>query len=175
MQQHPWKRLAAWLVDWLLVLAWAGVVASVGVPLYLTGVTAGLGTFAVNIIAVLVLVAPVTVALAALEAGRHQATIGKRSQHLMVTDAAGGGRLPFRRALGRNALKIALPWGIGHAAVFGIVADGAADPVSAWIWAVTAVAYIVPLVYLVALFVGAGRTPYDRLSGTSVVLTTSPQ
>lgn len=97
MNRHPWKRLLAWLVDWLLVLVWAGITAAVGIPLFLSGATAGLDTVALNVISVVILVVPVTVALAALESGRHRATIGKRTQHLVVmstsyrssSDAAG--------------------------------------------------------------------------------------
>jgi len=166
--RHPWKRLVAWLIDWVLVLAWAGITAAVGVPLYLSGATTGLGPIALNVISVVVLVAPVTVALAALESGRRQATVGKRLQRLVVTDAATGSRLSFRRALGRNVLKVALPWAVGHAAVFGMVATRAADAVPPAIWVLTALAYVVPVVYVVTLFVGEGETPYDRAARSHV-------
>ena len=33
----------------------------------------------------------------------------------------------------------------------------------------TGVAYAIPLVWIVSLFVAGGRTPYDRISGTTVV------
>lgn len=170
MIRHPWKRLVAWLIDWVLVLAWACITAAVGVPLYLSGATAGLGPIALNVISVVVLVAPVTVALAALESGRRQATIGKRMQRLVVTDAATGSRLSFPRALGRNVLKIALPWAVGHAAVFGMVATAAADAAPPWIWVLTALAYVVPVVYVVTLFMGAGATPYDRAARSHVAI-----
>jgi len=172
MHRHPWKRLLAWLVDWLLVLAWAGLTAAVGIPLFLSGVTAGLHAVALNVIAVVVLVLPVTVVLAAFESGGRQATPGKRTQRLVVTDAATGGSLRFLTALGRNALKIAVPWTLGHAAVFAIVSAGGAEPVPVWIWVITAAAYVLPIVYVVTLFVAAGRTPYDRITGARVVLTT---
>jgi hypothetical protein len=86
------------------------------------------------------------------------------------------GRRPrFGAALVRNALKIGVPWLIGHAAVFAIT-TGSADggDVPAGVWVLTAAAYVVPLVWIVSLFIAGGRTPYDRLSGTTVVRHVEP-
>jgi hypothetical protein len=66
-------------------------------------------------------------------------------------------------------LKIALPWTIGHATVSGIVASSGTGAVPMSIWVVTAIAYVLPLSYVVSLFLGTGRTPYDRLCGAVVV------
>ncbi|WP_188743161.1 hypothetical protein [Agromyces bauzanensis] len=38
----------------------------------------------------------------------------------------------------------------------------------------TAAAYVIPLVWIVSLFVAGGRTPYDRISGTMVVRRATP-
>lgn len=117
MLKRPWRRIAAWLVDWLVISVWIGTLFGVGVPLYRSGALSGASPVVFNVLAFVVLVAPVTVFLAVLEArGR---TIGKRALGLRVTDAAASGRVPFSRALLRNALKIALPWAIGHVAVYG--------------------------------------------------------
>jgi uncharacterized RDD family membrane protein YckC len=168
MQRHPLRRLIAWLIDCLWVLGWAGLVAAIGVPLYLAGVTRGLDELALNIVAALTIVIPVTIALAAFESSRSRATPGKRALRLAVASRRSD-PTAFSRALARNATKVALPWLIGHAAVIALVqsSDTSAAP-SPWVWALLAAAYVLPVLYVVALFVGSGRTPYDRMSGTTV-------
>ncbi|MEC5180649.1 RDD family protein [Arthrobacter sp. CG_A4] len=84
MNQHPWNRLAAWLVDWLLVLGWLAITAAVAVPLFLSSYTGGLSVLALNIVATLVVVVPVTVGMAVLESSARKASIGKRARRLIV-------------------------------------------------------------------------------------------
>jgi uncharacterized RDD family membrane protein YckC len=166
---HPWNRLLAWVIDWACVLGWVAITAAVGVPLLLSGVTRSLTVGALNVIATVVMVVPITFGLAALESSAWESSIGKRVRGLTVVDARTGGRVSFLRALARNALKIALPWTIGHAAVFGIVDASASGSVPPSIWLLTAVAYLLPIAYVLSLFVGSGRTLYDRIAGTVVV------
>ena len=173
VNRHPWSRLAAWFVDWLLVLGWVAVTAAVGVPLFLGGYGGGLSVVALNVIATLAVVVPVTVGMAVLESSAREASIGKRARRLIVVTVSTSRRISRSRALVRNVLKIALPWMVGHAAVFEIVATSTAGAVPVSIWMVTACAYILPIVYVVSLFIGSGRTPYDRVSGTIVVVRTS--
>ena len=168
MARHPWNRLLAWIVDWACVLLWAVVTAVIGVPLYLAGLTPHLSVGALNVLAAIVLIVPVTFVLAALESTSREGTLGKRLRRLRVVDSRTGERVSYPRALARNALKIALPWAIGHAAVFGIVEASASGTVPPPIWVVTALAYVLPIVYVVSLFIGTGRTPYDHLTRTSV-------
>lgn len=168
MTRHPWNRLLAWIVDWACALLWAGVTAAIGVPLYLTGLTPHLSIGALNVVAAVILIVPVTFVLAALESSSREGTLGKRLRRLRVVDSRTGERVAYQRVLARNALKIALPWAIGHAAVFGIVEASASGTVPPSIWVVTALAYVLPIAYVVSLFIGAGRTPYDRLTRTSV-------
>lgn len=169
MIRLAWRRLTAWLIDWLLILAWVAVTAAVGVPLYLAGVTRALGVVALNVVSAVVVVLPVVAGLAWAEAGRRHASVGKRARHLRVIDARTGAGVSLGRALVRNALKVGLPWTIGHIAVIALATGGSADPVAPAVWVVTALAYVLPLIYVVALFVGDGRTPYDRVAGTRVV------
>lgn len=97
------------------------------------------------------------------------ATIGKRARGLRVVDASTGSRVPFARAVLRNALKIAVPWEVGHIVAYGLVgtARGAAAP--GWLVVATVAASLMPAVYVVTLFIGRGRTLYDWLSRTVVV------
>ena len=110
-----------------------------------------------------------TLALAGLESSAREASIGKYLCHLRVVNSRKGQRVSYLRALDRNTLKIAVPWTIGHAAGFGIVASTAGSkPPSVWL--VTAIAYALPIAYVVSLFICTGRTPYDRISGTTVTM-----
>ena len=36
-RKYPVDRLFAWLIDWLVILAWVAIVAAIGVPLFLGG------------------------------------------------------------------------------------------------------------------------------------------
>lgn len=165
--RHPWLRIVAWLIDWCCVTLWAGLLAAVCVPLYLAGTLHALPVLAANVLSAVVLVVPVTVVLAALESSRYGATIGKRVTRLRVaTDD--GARIGLSRALARNGLKIAAPWLIGHAAVYAITGTSATHSVPGWLWALTATAYLLPVAWILSLFLGPGRTPYDRLTRTRV-------
>jgi len=168
MSRQPWNRLIAWGIDWLCVSAWVAVIAAVAVPLSLAGVTGGLSLVALNVLGDTVLVIPVTICFAWLESSDREATIGKRRRGLKVVDADTGSRVPLRRTLLRNALKIAVPWIIGHAVVYEIFQTNKAGHIPRWVGVATAGAYILPAVYAVSLFVGQGRTPYDWVSRTAV-------
>lgn len=173
MTRHPGDRLLAVLIDWLFMCVWIGLVAAVTVPLFLVGATAALPPVAENAVAALVTVVPITIALAVMESGPRQSTPGKRARRLVVRDTRTGDALPFRRALLRNAVKIALPWIVGHAAVYAIVgaSGGATGPdgsLPPGVEAVTAIAYVLPTIWLVTLLIGSGRTPYDMIAGAVV-------
>jgi hypothetical protein len=163
--RHPWARIAAWLIDWVVIIAWAGVVAAVAIPLYVTGGLGALPIWAANLLSAAVLVVPVTLALAWGES--RGATLGKRVMRLHVADEDHA-RIGYPRAVARNALKIAAPWLVGHAAVYAIVATSAAGEPPAWVWLLTGVAYLLPIVWIVTLVVGSGRPPYDRVTRTQV-------
>jgi len=155
------------VVDWGCLVVWVAITAAVGVPLFLVGVTGALGTVTLNLVAAAVF--PVTFWLARLESGVRGTTPGKRLRRLSVVTAADGSRATLGRALLRNALKIAAPWLIGHAAVYAIVETGNSGAVPVGVWLLTGVSYVLPIVYVASLFIGTGRTPYDRLSGTEVI------
>jgi uncharacterized RDD family membrane protein YckC len=157
------------LIDWFCILAWLLITAAVGVSLYLSGAPRPASALASNLLAALVTVVPATVGLTLLESSAGEASIGKRMRHLRVVEAVTGSRVSFRRSILRNTLKIGVPWTIGHAAVFSIVQAGGAGPVPVSVWLLTVVAYVLPIMYVVSLFVGQGRTPYDVISGTVVI------
>ena len=94
---------------------------------------------------------------------------------LKVVRFSSQARISFPRALARNALKLALPWTIGHAAVIRIVSQGATGPVSWTTWLLTAAAYLLPALYVASLLTGDGRTPYDRIAATQVAPSGKPK
>lgn len=162
------RRVAAWLIDWLCISVWVGATAAVGVPLYLAGVFRPEGMLLSNVVAALVIVLPVVLAAGALESRWSGATPGKRILRLKVSGRAG--RPTFGEALLRNALKLGVPWLLGHAAVSAIVLTSSTQaPTPFWVWALTGAAYVLPVIYLVTVFTGSGRTPYDRLARTQVL------
>jgi hypothetical protein len=114
---------------------------------------------ALNIMAFFVLVAPATVWLAWWEHAK-AATPGKRLLRLRVTPRPG-----FGKALARNALKVALPWEIAHTGVYLLTDTG--HRVAGTVLSVGA--QLVILWFVVTLFVGEGRTPYDRATSLAVV------
>jgi len=160
----PRRRLLAGLIDLGLMLGWAAVVAAVGVPLWLAGYTGGLGPLGLNLVGLGLVVLPATIGLTLLESGRYEATPGKLRLGLRVRRDPGGERIRPGRSLLRNLLKLGLPWGLGHLAAISLATGGGLD---ALIGAVVTLA--VPVSYLVTLFVGNGRTVYDRLAGTMVI------
>ena len=165
----PGTRIAAFVIDSGCALGWAAVTAAVGVPLYVTGSTHLVNPIALNIVAAAVMVIPVTVGLAWLESRKHEATWGKRVRRIAVVTLVGRSRISFARALGRNVAKVMVPWLVGHAAVFSIVAASTAGAIPVSVSILTGLAYVLPIIYVVSVFVGTGRTPYDRLAGTVVI------
>jgi uncharacterized RDD family membrane protein YckC len=163
----PWRRIAAWLIDWLCILGWVAATAAVGVPLYLTGVIAPSGLLLLNVIGAVVIVVPVVIGASLFESAGRAATPGKRALRLRVESR--GVRPSFPRAIARNALKLGVPWLIGHSAAFAISTQSASGSgVTAATWALTAFAYVVPIAYVISLFLPHGRTPYDLVARTEV-------
>ncbi|KAB8188777.1 hypothetical protein FH608_042610 [Nonomuraea phyllanthi] len=110
-------RLVAAGLDYLVIVAWLALLAVVFVPLYLAGVRPfdGLSTAGTDLLISVLSVLPVGAYLTVGEAGRRQATWGKRRAGLVVTTTRGE-RPGVARIVGRNAVKL-LPWQCAHMAV----------------------------------------------------------
>ena len=161
-----WRRVAAWAVDWLIISAYA--VALVPLGLLLVDRSVRLPALGWNAASFVVLIVPATVWLAAWEGGRSGATPGKRllGLRVRVPPEADVGR---RRAAVRNALKVALPWELGHTAAF-LLADPTSSGSTVPIGMASAVlACALAAYYVMSLFIGTGRTPYDYAAATCVV------
>lgn len=136
--------------------------------MYLAGAIRPTSAVVLNVVGAVVVVVPVVIAAAAFESHTLAATPGKRALRLRVS--TNRGTPSFLQALLRNGLKIGLPWLLGHAAVFALVASnssGAAESMSADL--ALLLAYVLPIAYIVCLFVGRGLTPYDRVARTRVI------
>lgn len=160
-----WRRIAAWGIDWLTISCYAGALVPAG--LWLGERSVRLSPAGWNAVSFVLLIAPATVWLVAWEAKGPGATPGKRLLRLRVRTEHGG-RLPWRRAVVRNAVKVTLPWELGHTAAF-LLADPRTGGSLSLIGIGSAfVACALAAVYVVALFVGQGRTPYDRAAAAEV-------
>jgi uncharacterized RDD family membrane protein YckC len=160
-------RLVAAVLDLLLVLAWVAVLAAVGAALWALGVAGAFDPVAGNVVGFVTLVAPVTLVAAAFESRGW--TPGKRARGLRVVRAArgaAGGAPGFGRAVLRNALKIAVPWQLGHTVVFSLFGTTFTPPPGVLVLLV--VTYAIPLAYAVTLLIPPRRALYDSIAGTAV-------
>lgn len=158
-------RLVSLGVDYLVILGWLLVLTLVGFlvrPMLPSG-AAAMSLWRTDLLAFGFTVLPVWVYLTVTEAGRAQATIGKRVARLKVFRQ--DGLLPgFGRVAARNAVKL-LPWQLGHLAVSRAILDVhlpvavVADVVSLGLVVVTVV---------MAIHDPQRRALHDRVAGTRV-------
>lgn len=104
---------------------------------------------------------PLTCALAAAEATG--GSLGKRVLHLTVSDARTRETPTLPQALARTLLKTALPWELGHQAVWEFRADNTRRGALLAAGAYAAIGW-----QAVAIARGSGRTYADRAAGTRV-------
>lgn len=158
------RRGRAYLRDCFTYLG----IAAATVPFGVLAQTQGWGRERVFVLAVSA-VPPVLAAVLAArrEAGPSQATPGKRRQGLVVVGTDGLAPRPGA-ALLRNALKITVPWQLGHTVAVGAAFGGFddADPLTL---AAAAVTYPLLAVLVVGVLGKAGLTVPDRLARTRVV------
>lgn len=162
----------AGLLDLACMLAWIAVVVVIGVLLRWAGIVGPLSPLGFTVVGALTVVAPITVTLAMLEGGRYEASVGKQRFGLRVRRVEGP-QLGFVRALVRNAVKIAVPGLFGHVAAVSLATTR--GPVGADLMLLIGVSLLVPVVYLVSLFVGDRRPPYDLLASSTVVEVAAPR
>lgn len=120
-----------------------------------------------ELVGFLTLTGPVILYFAITEASAWQATLGKRALRIVVV-GPGGTRLPFGRAIVREAVRF-LPWEMAHSLIWPLALPPHEEPLAVTIGGF-AVVYLLLFVYLVSLFVGSEhRTVYDRLAGSRVL------
>lgn len=160
------RRLAAYAIDfgviaiWMILLILA--VNSGWIEIKVEDTLDSAARWAVQGQAFLMLTLPVYLYFTLSEALGRNATIGKRALGLGVDGS------PIQIAV-RNLLKF-LPWELAHTGIWhGMAVPFVTDPNALGTSFIT-ISLGLSAVYLVTLFIGHGRTPYDRLSGTSVKL-----
>ena len=167
MLTPAWRRVGATAIDYALVLVWLALLTAVAFGLRRTGrmptvlLDSGASRILAQAIVALVLTVPVTVGLSLWEAKRG-ATPGKRVMGLYV-EGDDGRRASIPRALLRSTVKVALPWELGHAALWQTIGHDA-SPLTFVLLGMT---YVVSGVHMALLCFG-GRPLYDRAARTIV-------
>jgi uncharacterized RDD family membrane protein YckC len=168
----PWRRVAAWMLDYLVILAYLILLtaASIGTSSSPGG---SVFTFALErpitaeLVGFLTLTGPVILYFALTEASAWQATLGKRALRIVLV-GQDGRRLPLGRAIVREVVRF-LPWEMAHALIWPLALPPHQEPLPVTIGGFAAV-YLLLFAYLVSLFVGSQhRTLYDRVAGSRVV------
>ena len=158
-------RLAAFVIDWLVIAAWGGLL--LGIVMVVTGGNPPRpgGPWKAQAISLVAMTVPFSLYFALGEASRWRGTLGKHLVGLVVRRRSEQ-RLSFGRALLRNAIKF-VPWEFGHTVAHqAIYASDGGFPL--WLWGPVVVAMLGPLWWIVALF-ATGDTPYDTWTDARVV------
>jgi len=168
----PWRRVGAWLLDYLLIAAYLVLLTAVSLALRASPVQAGFNSamsqpVAAELLGFFLLTLPVVLYFALCEASRWRATLGKRALRLAVVDKKGG-RLTLRRAVLREAVRF-LPWELSHALLWRVALSPDRGSISALVTVGFVFVYSLVGLYLLTLFIGSHRTIYDRLAGSLVI------
>ncbi len=163
------RRLLAFLVDYgVMALFVAGLsVAGFAIRSQLGVTSSAPPTFQQRLLAQALVFAtvmlPIILYFALSESSRWQATIGKRVLRLQVTDDHGG-RPGLLRTLLRAVVKFA-PWELAHTGVWHVPGTPFVSEPAAFSYGM---ALLLALWWFASIWLGDGRTPYDRIAGTVV-------
>jgi len=172
----PWRRLAALLLDYLVILAWMTVLAVVSLAVYLSigdypDVLGAVGPFGAQAVFFTLLTLPVGLYLYLSESGTAQATWGKRRMRLVVRSHDGA--RPGRGQVAIRTVVKLLPWEISHTLIWQMQAvfhrSGYDAEIPIWIFVGLGAVDIAILVYLGTSLFGRQLGPHDRASRTIVV------
>lgn len=169
------NRIAALFLDYLVILAWMGVltVGSLLVSLApgpFPDTLGSLGPVGSQVLYFFLLTFVVGVYLYRTESGPHQATWGKRRLRLRVVDIDGA-PVSKRRILLRTAVKL-LPWELAHTFVWQMMwtfyQHGYDTTPPVWVLIGLNTATLAAIVYVI-MVATTRRGPHDRAAGTRVV------
>jgi uncharacterized RDD family membrane protein YckC len=152
------------MVDWLVVALWGGVLFGIVMTATRGNPPRPPGPWSAQAVGLLTMTVPVTLYFALCESSVWRASLGKRILGLVVSRDTGG-RLSFRAALFRNALKF-LPWEFGHTVAQQAAFSGE-EGFATWVWGPGAIALAGPIWWLVTM-IAKGRTPYDQCASALV-------
>ena len=163
------RRLAAFAIDYLCIAAYIGCLTFVSMTFLVSDFAPPdqlLGKLTGHLQGFILLTLPVWLYFTLQEHSSAQATFGKRALKLRVEDLSAS-KPGFARSAIRNAIRF-LPWEIAHAAIWYVPGRPFFDHMPVINLAICSTALIVALGFVVFLFVGSGRTPYDFVAGTKV-------
>jgi uncharacterized RDD family membrane protein YckC len=168
------RRIAALLIDYVLILGWMAVVF--GVSMAILATTGSLpnwlaaGTAVAELLGFAVLVLPVGIYLWATESSSRQATVGKRALGMRVV-TMDGAKPSRRRILVRTAVKL-LPWEWAHFWVWQLMAIVLTGGIEFPAWLVVGLvsSQVLPVAYVLCVAIQKDRRgPHDLVAGTRVV------
>lgn len=159
------RRIIAFGVDWLVILAWAGLLFGIVLIVSSGEPSRPSNPWASQAIGFLSMTMPVVLYFAISESSGRQATLGKRVLGLEVSFTRNT-RASFGVALARNGVKFT-PWEFGHLVANQVAFSGDAG-IPIWVYGAMAVSFSIPVWWIGSMF-SSGLTPYDRLTSTEVV------
>ncbi len=161
------KRVLSWLIDYLVILAYMGILLAVSLSVYF-GVLGYVPTYdetGMNLIS-LALILPVMAYFIITEAGKRHASLGKRKMKLSVASVRSGAP-GFWRVFARNVVKF-IPWQAAHMMIFNGFANN--WDVTPYFIVLALVCYGLLALYLLLIFIRKDhRGLHDLLAGTVVV------
>lgn len=168
------RRIAAFTLDYLLIVGYLVVVSVAGLFLALGPLGDEWRAFVSNpirmdLVAFVTTILPVMSYFTLLESSERGATWGKHRMSLRVVNLDGS-RLSKGRALIRSSVKF-LPWQLSHTCLFHIPGwPSAIEEPPTWVTVGFILVWVLIGFYVVALAVNPfGRAPYDWIAGSRVV------
>lgn len=168
------KRVLAFLIDYLVIILYAGALFSIAFLLNPGIITSAepnpqtISPFKSQLIGFFSLTLPVFLYFFLTENSNRHATIGKRMFKIEVASYPAHA-LTTRKIFIRNLLKF-LPWEVAHTGVHWLVyynRDSAGTPV--WVYAILTIPQLIMILYFFSIvFSGGRRSTYDSVAGTIV-------
>jgi uncharacterized RDD family membrane protein YckC len=159
------KRILAWIIDWVVILLYAVLLFGTMMALTSFGIIqlGEVHPFTGQIIGFLTLTLPVILYCILVEAGQRHATLGKRVMKVEVT----GTPLTTRQIVLRNIIKF-IPWEFAHAGILWInYVNTPETPL--WIWLLLIGPQVLVVIYIMSVVATKGsRSVYDMIAGTRV-------
>lgn len=166
----PWRRIAAYFVDYFVfMLPLLGLLGLCGWAFWSFGIARSPDNVWLNqALVILVLTVPIVLYFALSESSRFQGTIGKRLLKVAVVDT-NGRRARLKQTAIRAVVKF-LPWEFFHT-IYWHWEGWPTNPALPTTLQIIALSFGWLLIawFVVSLFIGSGRTPYDRAARTTVV------
>ena len=162
------KRLLAFLIDYLLIILWAGFL--MGATLLIHKILkldfSKLSPYTGQAIGFITMTLVVFLYFYLSEKTSYHATIGKRILGISI-NTIGSKR---NSILIRNLIKF-LPWELAHTGVHWAIyysSQNIEPPV--WVWIALILPQLLVIIYIISIIISKGKTSiYDKIAGTSIV------